>query len=301
MGPTASGKTGLAIALSEKIDCEVISVDSALIYKQMDIGTAKPTAEEVSKVPHWLIDILDPSESYSVAEFCNQAESLIQDIHSRGKIPILAGGTMMYFNALINGMSQIPESDPKVRDVIQARARDIGWAAMHQNLVEIDPTVAARVHPNDPQRIGRALEVYEISGKPLSYWQQKKSLGIAEKLDAPIHQFAIAPQDRAVLHQRIAMRFEQMLTNGFIQEVEKLRARGDLHKDMPSIRCVGYRQVWEYLDGDIDHQTMLEKGIAATRQLAKRQFTWLRGWDNLHWLDTFDDKNSSKIVELSTI
>ena len=301
MGPTASGKTGLALELASRMEIEIISVDSALIYRQMDIGTAKPTREERAQTPHWLIDIVDPAESYSVAEFCTQAYQCIEDILSRGKVPVLVGGTMMYFNALVNGMSAIPETNPEVREQVHQRAKEIGWDSMHLQLSKVDPEVAARVHPNDPQRIGRALEVYQMTGKPLSYWQQKKSLGLSDRLKSPLTQFAIAPNDRKVLHQRISQRYQQMLSAGFIEEVDRLKKRGDLHLDMPSMRCVGYRQVWQYLDSAFDYNEMVEKGVAATRQLAKRQFTWLRSWSNVTHLDTFNVDNVNKIVELATI
>lgn len=301
MGPTASGKTGLALALSEQIDCEIISVDSALIYRQMDIGTAKPTNEELSKVPHWLVDIADPIDSYSVADFCSQARHCIEDILARNKVPVLVGGTMMYFNALINGLSSVPETDQKIRDEVHRQAKDVGWEQLYMELEQIDPVVAARVHPNDPQRVGRAIEVYRMTGKPLSYWQQKKSLGLASEMGSNLKQFAVAPNDRKILHQRINTRFEQMLKSGFIDEVTTLRNRGDLNLDMPSMRCVGYRQVWQYLDNEFDYSEMVDKGTAATRQLAKRQYTWLRGWSDLNWLDTFDSGNLDKIVGLATI
>ena len=301
MGPTASGKTGLSLDLAQQLDCEIISVDSALVYTQMNIGTAKPNAEELAQAKHHLIDIIDPADSYSVADFCRDTQRLIADIHSRGKTPLLVGGTMMYFNALLNGISQVPETDESVRVDVHRDAAEKGWPAMHQELITVDPVVAERVHPNDPQRIGRALEVYRATGKPLSDWQQKKTPGLQELTKAPIYQYAIAPDDRKVLHQRIEQRFDLMLEQGFIEEVEALRQRGDLHVDMPSMRCVGYRQVWHYLDGVDSFAEMREKGIAATRQLAKRQFTWLRGWSDVTWLDTFCDKNSAKIVELVTI
>ncbi|WP_100643602.1 tRNA (adenosine(37)-N6)-dimethylallyltransferase MiaA [Alteromonas facilis] len=298
MGPTASGKTGLSLTLARDLNCEIVSVDSALIYREMDIGTAKPTREEQQQAPHWLLDIIDPAESYSVADFCRDARQHIADIHQRGKTPLLVGGTMMYFNALMNGISQVPEAKPEIRDAIQAEALERGWPAMHAELEAVDPVVASRVHPNDPQRIGRALEVYHATGKPLSHWQLQKTPGLADDPSVSVFQFAIAPNDRKVLHQRIQQRFEQMLAEGFIEEVEQLRARGDLHLDMPSMRCVGYRQVWQYLQGDFDADEMLEKGVAATRQLAKRQFTWLRGWDKLHWLDTFAHDNSDQIRKM---
>ncbi|MBU2980135.1 tRNA (adenosine(37)-N6)-dimethylallyltransferase MiaA [Alteromonas sp. C1M14] len=297
MGPTASGKTGLALALASKVPCEIISVDSALIYRGMDIGTAKPTAEEMRAVPHWLIDIRDPADSYSVAEFRQDVVRLVAEIQGRNKLPILVGGTMMYFNALINGISPLPKSDESIRSAINADAARLGWNEMHGQLQAIDPDSAARIHPNDPQRITRALEVYRSTGRNLTAWQSEKG----EPCPFAIAQFAIAPEDRAVLHERIATRFEIMLQSGFVEEVEKLYARSDLHEDLPAIRSVGYRQVWQYLKGQISYAQMQEKGIIATRQLAKRQLTWLRGWPSVQWLDTFADDNLMKILSKITL
>lgn len=297
MGPTASGKTGLALALASKVPCEIISVDSALIYRGMDIGTAKPTAAEMQAVPHWLIDIRDPADTYSVAEFRNDVVKLVTEIQGRNKLPLLVGGTMMYFNALINGISPLPKSDEVIRASINAEAGRLGWNEMHGQLKAVDPVSAARIHPNDPQRITRALEVYRSTGRNLTSWQAEKG----EPCPFPIVQFAIAPEDRAVLHERIAQRFELMLQNGFVEEVEKLCARSDLHEDLPAIRSVGYRQVWQYLKGQISYAQMQEKGIIATRQLAKRQLTWLRGWPSVQWLDTFADDNLVKILSKITL
>lgn len=291
MGPTASGKTGLALELAEQIPCEIISVDSALVYRQMDIGTAKPSAQELAAVPHHLVDIIDPAATYSVAEFCRDAVQLIGEIHRRQRVPILVGGTMMYFNALINGISPLPKSDEAIRARISEQAEKQGWAALHQELTEVDPVSAKRIHPNDPQRLTRALEVYRSSGKNLTYWQEQKG----DPCPYEIAQFAIAPEDRQVLHNRIAERFDIMLDKGLIDEVRTLYERGDLNEDMPSIRSVGYRQVWQYLDGRLSYAEMREKGIIATRQLAKRQLTWLRGWPSLIWLDTFSPDNLTKI------
>ncbi len=292
MGPTASGKTGLALALAQEIDCEIISVDSALVYKEMDIGTAKPTKDELDAVPHHLIDIIDPSESYSVSAFCKDAVSLIGEIHRRNRVPILVGGTMMYFNALINGISPLPKSDEKVRQLLEEEANRTGWDTLHAQLCDVDPVSGARIHPNDPQRLTRALEVYRSTGKTLTEWQQEKG----ETCPYDVVQFAIAPEDRAVLHERIAQRFDIMLQQNFEEEVRKLLSRGDLHPDLPSIRSVGYRQMWQYLTGELSHDEMRERGIIATRQLAKRQLTWLRGWENLTWLDTFANDNATKIA-----
>lgn len=292
MGPTASGKTALAIEMVRRLPVEIISVDSALIYRGMDIGTAKPTAEELAAAPHRLINIKDPAESYSVAEFRRDALAAMTEITQAGRIPLLVGGTMLYYKALVDGLSPLPESDPQIRQQIEQQAATLGWQAMHQQLAEIDPVAAARIHPNDPQRTGRALEVYRISGKSMTALQAQKS----PPLPYQVCQFAIAPEERAVLHQRIAQRYAQMLQQGFIDEVSRLRDRGDLHLDLPSIRCVGYRQVWQYLDGDYDYTQMVEKGVAATRQLAKRQLTWLRGWQGVKWLNTFTENNLQQLL-----
>ena len=297
MGPTASGKTGLALDIAAKVESEVISVDSALVYKGMDIGTAKPTQEERAGVVHHLIDIIDPAQSYSVSQFVNDTNALIGDILARGKVPILAGGTMMYFNALINGISPLPKSDEKIRDDITQQAQRLGWSKLHDELRGVDPISGERIHPNDPQRITRALEVYRSTGKTLTYWQQQEG----EKCPYNIAQFAIAPADRAVLHERIATRFDLMLEQGFENEVVKLYERSDLHEDLPSIRSVGYRQMWQYLDGQLSYAEMRERGIIATRQLAKRQLTWLRGWEQVTWLDTFANDNLTKITAKVTL
>ena len=297
MGPTASGKTGLALDIAAQVDSEVISVDSALVYKGMDIGTAKPTQEEQAGVVHHLIDIIDPAQSYSVSQFVNDTNGLIGDILARGKVPILAGGTMMYFNALINGISPLPKSDEKIRDDITQQAQRLGWSKLHDELRGVDPISGERIHPNDPQRITRALEVYRSTGKTLTYWQQQEG----EKCPYNIAQFAIAPADRAVLHERIATRFDLMLEQGFENEVVKLYERSDLHEDLPSIRSVGYRQMWQYLDGQLSYAEMRERGIIATRQLAKRQLTWLRGWEQVTWLDTFANDNLTKITAKVTL
>lgn len=297
MGPTASGKTGLALDIAAKVESEVISVDSALVYKGMDIGTAKPTQEEQAGVAHHLIDIIDPVQSYSVSQFVNDTNALIGDILARGKVPILAGGTMMYFNALINGISPLPKSDEKIRDEITQQAQRLGWSKLHDELRGVDPISGERIHPNDPQRITRALEVYRSTGKTLTHWQQQEG----EKCPYNIAQFAIAPADRAVLHERIATRFDLMLEQGFENEVVKLYERSDLHEDLPSVRSVGYRQMWQYLDGQLSYAEMRERGIIATRQLAKRQLTWLRGWEQVTWLDTFANDNLTKITAKVTL
>lgn len=295
MGPTASGKTDLAIALCKKLPVEVISVDSALIYKGMDIGTAKPSKAEQAAAPHRLIDILDPAESYSVANFREDALREMQNITAEGKIPLLVGGTMLYYKGLLDGLSPLPSSEPKMRSEIEAKAAQFGWNTLHQTLQQIDPTSAARINPNDSQRISRALEVFYISGKTMTELTAQQG----DTLPYEILQFAVMPQERAVLHQRIEQRFEKMITAGFEEEVKQLYARGDLHADLPSIRCVGYRQMWEYLDGEISLDEAIFKGICATRQLAKRQITWLRGWSSEpEWLDSLEPEHSiTKMIE----
>lgn len=282
MGPTASGKTALAIELRKVLPVELISVDSALIYQGMDIGTAKPDAQELAAAPHRLLDILDPAQAYSAADFRRDALAEMAAIVAAGRIPLLVGGTMMYFKALLEGLSPLPSADAAVRARIEQQAEVHGWDALHQQLQEIDPTAAARIHPNDPQRLSRALEVFFISGKTLTELTQTSG----EALPYKVHQFAIAPASRELLHQRIEQRFHQMLASGFEAEARALFARGDLHKDMPSVRCVGYRQMWSYIEGEISYDEMVYRGICATRQLAKRQITWLRGWNDVHWLDS---------------
>ena len=273
MGPTASGKTAAALAIAAHIPSEIISVDSALVYREMDIGSAKPSAQELAAVPHHLINIIDPSESYSVAQFLIDSKRLVNEITERGNLPLLVGGTMMYFKALIDGIDDLPAGDAAIRATLDAEALQHGVPAQHARLATIDPITAERLKPNDSQRIQRALEIYAITGKPMS------SL-IAQQARAEIPfdmlSLSLEPDDRSVLHQRIAQRFDIMLEQGFLDEVRQLRARGDLHTNLPSIRCVGYRQAWDYLDGNISKEEMRELGIIATRQLAKRQLTWLR-------------------------
>ena len=283
MGPTASGKTDLAIQLRQQLPVEVISVDSALIYRGMDIGTAKPSKAELALAPHRLIDICDPAESYTAANFRTDALREMQEISAQGKIPLLVGGTMLYYKALLEGLSPLPSADEKVRSEIEAKAALIGWGGLHQELCKIDPISAQRINPNDSQRINRALEVFYLTGKTLTELTAQKG----EALPYDILQFAIAPEQREVLHLRIEQRFHKMIELGFQQEVEKLYRRPDLNENLPSIRCVGYRQMWEYLRGDYDHDEMVFRGICATRQLAKRQITWLRGWTSpIQWLDS---------------
>ena len=284
-GPTASGKTAAALAIAQAWPVEIISVDSALVYRGMDIGTAKPTAAELAAVPHHLINIRDPLQAYSAAEFVADARRLMTDITAHGKLPLLVGGTMLYFKALRDGLDDMPRADPAIRAGIEARAARVGWPALHAELAQVDPVSAARLAPADSQRISRALEVYRIAGQPLSSFQTRQS----GPNNAPMHDpdsllISLEPQDRAWLHQRIAQRFDAMLAAGFLDEVRALRARGDLHPDLPSMRCVGYRQAWEYLDayearglaGVPPMSELRDKGIFATRQLAKRQITWLR-------------------------
>jgi len=284
MGPTASGKTGLAVDLVERLPLEIISVDSVMVYRQMDIGSAKPDAATLARAPHRLIDIRDPAEAYSAAEFRADALREIAAIRAAGRIPLLVGGTMLYYRALLGGLAALPAADPAVRARLEAEAAEQGWAALHARLAEVDPVAAARIHPNDPQRIQRALEVYELTGLPLSALQDRAAPVLPDR----IIKLAVAPPDRAELHARIAARFTAMLQAGLIEEVATLRARGDLRPDLPALRAVGYRQVWNYLAGAMDYTEMTERGIIATRQLAKRQFTWLRSEGDLAWFDSTD-------------
>ncbi|CAN7424179.1 tRNA (adenosine(37)-N6)-dimethylallyltransferase MiaA [Caballeronia sp. LjRoot29] len=278
LGPTASGKTAAALAFAQRRPVEIISVDSALVYRGMDIGTAKPTAEERALAPHHLIDIIDPTESYSAAQFRNDALKLVAEIEARGRIPLLVGGTMLYYMALTRGLNDLPEANPEMRAALDEEAARDGWPALHARLAAIDPETAARLAPNDSQRIQRALEVFLLSGRALSaILKDPKKSQESEPEFVPI---ALEPSDRSVLHKRIEKRFDDMLKAGLIKEVEALRARGDLTPAMPSMRCVGYRQVWEYLDRTIDYATMRDKGVFATRQLCKRQLTWLRSIEN---------------------
>ncbi|MGO2507744.1 MAG: tRNA (adenosine(37)-N6)-dimethylallyltransferase MiaA [Vibrio hibernica] len=282
MGPTASGKTELAIRLRQKYPVEIISVDSALIYKGMDIGTAKPDEQELALAPHRLINILDPKNAYSAADFRRDALTEMADIVAQGKIPLLVGGTMLYYKALLEGLSPLPAADPSIRQQIEEGSQQKGWEALHQELAIIDPVSAQRIHPNDPQRLSRALEVFRITGKTLTELTAKKG----EPIPYRVKQFAVMPTQRSELHRRIELRFEKMIAAGFEQEVSTLHQRSDLHLDLPSIRCVGYRQMWEYLDGNGTLDEAVFKGICATRQLAKRQITWLRSWNDLTWLDS---------------
>ncbi|PBQ15263.1 tRNA (adenosine(37)-N6)-dimethylallyltransferase MiaA [Pseudomonas congelans] len=304
MGPTAAGKTDLAIELTKVLPCELISVDSALVYRGMDIGTAKPSKAQLAEFPHRLIDILDPAQSYSAADFRSDALAAMAEITARGNIPLLVGGTMLYFKALLDGLADMPAADAQVRAQLEADAQAFGWQSLHDQLAVVDPVSAARIHPNDPQRLIRALEVYRVSGMSMTAHREQQTAQSTEaaasgrqQLPYTVANLAIAPADRKVLHQRIALRFEQMLDQGFLDEVLALRSRGDLHSGLPSIRAVGYRQVWDHLDGKLTRDEMQERGIIATRQLAKRQFTWLRSWEDLHWLDSLASDNLSRSLK----
>ncbi len=278
MGPTASGKTALACALVQQFPCEIISVDSAMIYRGMDIGTAKPDAETLARAPHHLVDILDPPESYSAAQFCSDTTALCESIIRQGKIPLLVGGTMMYFRALQHGLSILPPADEQTRMRLTQQAQTHGWAYMHQLLADVDVKAAMRIHPHDTQRIQRALEVYQLTGKPISAF-------LSDKGTESTYEFVnifLFPDDRAWLHERIALRFEQMLVDGLVEEVRRIQTQWNLTSEHPAMRCVGYRQVFDYLQGESDEASLCAKGIAATRQLAKRQLTWLRHWADGH-------------------
>ena len=281
MGPTASGKTALAASLVERFPLEIISVDSALVYLGMDIGSAKPDAATLARAPHHLLDIRDPTDAYSAAAFCDDAQRLMADIVARGRVPLLVGGTMLYFRALLRGLDDLPRADPALRKALEAEAKARGWPALHAKLAAVDAATAARLAPNDSQRIGRALEIFRLTGTPMSALLDR---ALSELLYRVL-QLALIPSDRAVLHQRIAARFDAMLAEGLVDEVEFLRRAYALSPDLPAMRAVGYRQAWAYLDGDIDMKALREQGIAATRQLAKRQLTWLRSWPDAAVLD----------------
>lgn len=296
MGPTASGKTDLALALAARQPCELISVDSALVYRGMDIGTAKPSPELLQQYPHALVDILDPAESYSAASFRADALELIEQALAKGRLPVLVGGTMLYYKALLSGLAQMPPACAQTRLQLEQQLATQGIEALHQELQQIDAATAERLHVNDAQRIMRALEVWRVSGQTMSQHFARQQQQQAELPFSPLA-FAVAPQERSVLHQRIAQRFEIMLEQGFVAEVEQLKARGDLHAELPSMRAVGYRQVWDYLDGQYDATQMQERGVAATRQLAKRQLTWLRSWPNLHWIDSLSQNKLDQLLK----
>lgn len=294
MGPTAAGKTPLAVELVQQFPLEIISVDSAMIYRHMDIGTAKPDADTLKIAPHHLIDILDPAETYSAGKFRDDAKQEIDNILAKGKVPLLVGGTMLYFRALLHGIADLPRADEAVRDELTERAASVGWEALHAQLAKVDPVAAARIHPNDAQRIQRALEVFMLTGEPITAQQETKS----PLAGYDVTSFALMPSSREMLHDKIARRFDLMLEQGFIEEVEKLYARGDLSIDLPSIRSVGYRQVWDYLAGGSDKDAMRDAAIAATRQLAKRQMTWLRTWPDCHFLDCDAGKMAVNAAQL---
>ncbi len=294
MGPTASGKTALAVSLVERFPLEIISVDSALVYRGMDIGTAKPDAATLARAPHHLLDIRDPTEAYSAAAFCDDARRLMADIVARGKVPLLVGGTMLYFRALLQGLDDLPRADAALRKKLEAEAAARGWPALHAELAAVDPVTAARLAPNDSQRIGRALEIFRLTGKPMSAQLDRAQ----SELPYRVLQLALIPSDRAVLHQRIAARFDAMLAEGLLEEVKTLRRSYALTPDLPAMRAVGYRQAWACLDGEIDSKELREQGIAATRQLAKRQLTWLRSWPDAVVLDCLADDLESQAMAL---
>ena len=294
LGPTASGKTALALALAQSRPIEIISVDSALVYRGMDIGTAKPTLAERTLCTHHLIDIIEPTESYSAAQFASDATRLMHEGHERGNVPVLVGGTMLYVKALLEPLTELPESNPAIRAEIDALAKAHGWAYLHAQLAQFDPITAQRLKPTDAQRINRAIEIYRISGKPMSQWwaedERTHTLSFNPILTALI------PEPRSLLHERINQRFLKMVEQGFLDEVRALRARGDLTVDMPSMRCVGYRQAWEFLEGVVDYDTFIDKGQAATRQLAKRQMTWIRGMPEIQTFSELDVNGLNQLL-----
>ena len=301
-GPTASGKTAAALALARELPLEIVSVDSALVYRAMDIGTAKPDARERAQVPHHLIDLIEPTQAYSAANFVRDAHAAIDAIRARGRLPLLVGGTMLYFKALFDGLDALPEANAPLRAEIEAQARERGWPALHEALAQVDPVTAARLAPNDAQRIQRALEVFRASGRPISSFHSERFGHHAAPQGAEL--ISLEPAERSVLHERIAQRFDRMLAEGFIDEVRRLRARGDLTPELPSMRCVGYRQAWEALDESDPPSpgvlaSLRERGIAATRQLAKRQITWLRGMPWRHALPCDAPDASERVVSLA--
>lgn len=297
MGPTGTGKTDLAVAIRQQLPVEIISVDSALVYKTMDIGTAKPDADTLKHAPHRLIDFLDPAQAYSAAEFREDALREMAAVTAKGRIPLLVGGTMLYFRALEQGLSELPSADPIIRARLIAEATELGWQALHERLQRVDPEAAQRIHPNDPQRLQRALEVYELTGENLTGLQRKLRF---EACPYQLLKLALIPENRAWLHNRLEQRFDAMLELGLIREVEQLYARPDLNPSLPAIRAVGYRQVWDYLDGKIDYNLMRNRAIVATRQLAKRQMTWLRSDQGLSLYNAENDHLSSVIMNIST-
>lgn len=295
-GPTASGKTALAMRLADRLPVSIISVDSVMIYRGMDIGTAKPPADLLVRYPHALVDIRDPAETYSVEQFCRDALAAIAAARADGRVPLLVGGTMMYFQALLQGLSRLPSTDPAIREAVQAEAAAVGWPAMHRELIEVDPVAGGRIHATDPQRIGRALEVFRATGKSLSDWQREHP-PVSPLAGEQLLAVALWPRSTAHTRQAVAERFDAMLEAGFLDEVERLYARGDLHPGLPSMRAVGYRQAWAHLAGDCDFETMRERAITATRQLAKRQRTWLRSAPNWEAMDAqAADRIESRIM-----
>jgi tRNA dimethylallyltransferase len=294
-GPTASGKTGLAVELVQALPLDIVSVDSAMVYRGMDIGTAKPDAETLRVAPHRLIDIRDPAESYSAAEFEADAQREIEAIHTAGRVPLLVGGTMLYFRTLEQGLAELPSADPEARARLEADAARAGWPAMHARLAAVDPKAAARIHPNDPQRIQRALEVYELTGTPLTELQAEAA---RRRRPWRLLKLILAPADRDLLRTRIERRFESMLAAGLLDEVRRLRARGDLHPDLPAMRAVGYRQAWAYLDGRLAADAWAGEAVTATRQYAKRQMTWFRAETDVNWLDPGATGISEKLRSL---
>ncbi len=298
MGPTASGKSALALELADVLPVEIISVDSALVYRHMDIGTAKPDKAILAQYPHHLVNIREPSEPYSVAEFRAAALAAMADITARGKIPLLVGGTMLYFKALKSGLANLPAANPQIRARIALMAREEGWAAVHRRLAEVDSVSAQRIHVNDPQRLSRALEVYEVTGRSMTDWHNEQPMTV---LPYTCCELAIVPPDRLALHKLIAERFQEMLDQGFVEEVRRLSLRESLASDLPALRSVGYRQVWDHLEGGLSYAEMRDQGVIATRQLAKRQYTWLRGWTALQQIDTPNVGQALKILRSSII
>ena len=296
-GPTASGKSGLAFELANELEVEIISADSAQVYRGMDIGTAKPDAATQAWIPHHLIDIRDPADPYSAAAFRSDVLKLVPQILARGRLPLIVGGTMLYLKALKEGLAEMPEAVPEVREAILAEAAEVGWAVLHAELARIDPASAARIRPTDTQRLQRALEVFRVTGMSLTAFHAQQ----IEPCPFPLLELAIMPPDRAGLHRVIAARFEQMIAAGLVEEVARLKSDPALNPALPAMRAVGYRQVWAYLEGQYDHPTMVEKGIIATRQLAKRQYTWLRGWSDLQLLATPDKAEALKMLRRGTI
>ncbi|MDP4556327.1 tRNA (adenosine(37)-N6)-dimethylallyltransferase MiaA [Halomonas meridiana] len=294
MGPTAAGKTDAAIALHERLGHELISVDSAMVYQGMDVGSAKPSAAELARAPHRLIDIRDPADPYSAADFREDALREMRQISAAGQVPLLVGGTMLYYKRLVEGVANLPAADAAIRERLENQRQQEGLIGLHRTLAEVDPPSAARIHPNDPQRLMRALEVFYASGRPISeLWAEQRP----ETFPWRVLSVALAPQDRKVLHQRIALRFESMLAEGLIDEVAALKKRDDLHIDLPSMKSVGYRQVWEYLNGAYDRDELVSRGVIATRQLAKRQLTWLRSWPSLTWIDSQQPDALDKLLK----